>query len=73
MVAFHSPWSVSVIPFQVSVLINGINRNIIESRYHMTEENAANTASYLLAGPIILYPMVEYTSAFELYSLLTIL
>ncbi|KAF8872127.1 major facilitator superfamily domain-containing protein [Gymnopilus junonius] len=34
--------------------------NIIESRYHMPEENAANTASYLLAGPIILYPMAGF-------------
>ena len=34
--------------------------NIIETRYHLSEEDAANSASYLLAGPIILYPIVSF-------------
>ncbi|KDR85015.1 hypothetical protein GALMADRAFT_53593 [Galerina marginata CBS 339.88] len=34
--------------------------NIIETRYNMSEEGAANSASYLLAGPIILYPMAGF-------------
>jgi hypothetical protein len=33
--------------------------NIIERRYHMSEENAANTSSYLLVGSIFLYPLVR--------------
>ncbi|PPR06886.1 hypothetical protein CVT24_011576 [Panaeolus cyanescens] len=34
--------------------------NIIENRYSMGEEDASNTASYLLAGPLILYPLCGY-------------
>jgi len=33
--------------------------NLIETRYGMPEQDAANTASYLLAGSIILYPIVS--------------
>ena len=38
--------------------LNVPNSNIIERRYHMSEKTAANTSSYLLAGAIILYPLV---------------
>ncbi|KAJ7103506.1 major facilitator superfamily domain-containing protein [Mycena belliarum] len=34
--------------------------NIIELRYHMSEKDAANTASYVLIGSIFLYPMCGY-------------
>ncbi|KAL0569028.1 hypothetical protein V5O48_012936 [Marasmius crinis-equi] len=34
--------------------------NIIESRYGMSEPDAANTASYLLSGSIVLYPIVGF-------------
>lgn len=34
--------------------------NIIERRYHMSEENAANTSSYVLVGSIFLYPLVRW-------------
>ncbi|ESK88905.1 oxalate:formate antiporter [Moniliophthora roreri MCA 2997] len=34
--------------------------NIIETRYGMNEENAANTASFLLAGSIFLYPLCGF-------------
>ncbi|KAF8973948.1 major facilitator superfamily domain-containing protein [Flammula alnicola] len=34
--------------------------NVIEKRFHMKEDDAANTASYLLAGPIILYPLCGF-------------
>ena len=46
--------------------------NIIERRYHMSEEDAANTSSYLLAGSIILYPLVSYESMFVVTSGFTI-
>ncbi|KAF9015224.1 major facilitator superfamily domain-containing protein [Cyathus striatus] len=34
--------------------------NIIEKRYSLTEETAANEASYLLAGSLILYPVCGF-------------
>ncbi|KAG7099250.1 hypothetical protein E1B28_001113 [Marasmius oreades] len=34
--------------------------NIIENRYGMSEEGAANNASFLLAGSIFLYPLVGF-------------
>ncbi|KAF8168076.1 major facilitator superfamily domain-containing protein [Crassisporium funariophilum] len=34
--------------------------NVIQTRYKMSGEDAANSASYLLAGPLILYPMCGY-------------
>ncbi|KAF4605241.1 hypothetical protein EYR40_004024 [Pleurotus pulmonarius] len=34
--------------------------NIVEKRYGMTEEDAANQASYLLAGSLVLYPICGY-------------
>ncbi|KAF9481407.1 MFS general substrate transporter [Pholiota conissans] len=34
--------------------------NIIEHRYHMKEDDAANSAAYLLAGPIVLYPLCGF-------------
>jgi len=37
-----------------------LSANIIERRYHMSEENAANTSSYLLVGAIFLYPLCGY-------------
>ncbi|KAJ3761891.1 major facilitator superfamily domain-containing protein [Lentinula raphanica] len=37
-----------------------LSSNIIEKRYGMAEENAANTASYLLAGSIFLYPVCGF-------------
>ncbi|KAF9526438.1 major facilitator superfamily domain-containing protein [Crepidotus variabilis] len=37
-----------------------LSANIIETRYKLSEEDAANTASYLLSGSIILYPLVGY-------------
>jgi MFS family permease len=37
-----------------------LSANIIERRYHMSEENAANTSSYLLVGSIFLYPLCGY-------------
>lgn len=33
--------------------------NIIEKRYQLSEQDAANDASYLLAGPLLLYPLVR--------------
>ncbi len=47
--------------------------NIIETRYHLSEEDAANSASYLLAGPIILYPIVSFGSARHTFTSLTII
>ncbi|KAF9270252.1 MFS general substrate transporter [Marasmius fiardii PR-910] len=35
--------------------------NIIETRYEMSEEDAANNASFLLAGSIFLYPIVGFS------------
>ncbi|KAJ3814523.1 major facilitator superfamily domain-containing protein [Lentinula aff. lateritia] len=37
-----------------------LSSNIIEKRYQMAEKNAANTASYLLAGSIFLYPVCGF-------------
>ncbi|KAF8807430.1 MFS general substrate transporter [Phlegmacium glaucopus] len=37
-----------------------LSANIIERRYHMSERDAANTSSYLLAGSIVLYPLCGY-------------
>ncbi|KAI0793483.1 major facilitator superfamily domain-containing protein [Abortiporus biennis] len=34
--------------------------NIIQTRYDMTESNASETASYVLAGSIVLYPVTGY-------------
>ncbi|KAF9569592.1 MFS general substrate transporter [Agrocybe pediades] len=34
--------------------------NIIEKRYDLPEEDAANNASYLLAGPLLLYPLCGF-------------
>ncbi|KIK71020.1 hypothetical protein GYMLUDRAFT_33127 [Collybiopsis luxurians FD-317 M1] len=37
-----------------------LSSNIIEKRYGMGEEDAANTASYLLSGSIFLYPVCGF-------------
>lgn len=59
MVSIHPPCRVSLL--NDSLALNSCHsRNIIEKRYHLTEENAANSASYLLAGPIVLYPLVSH-------------
>jgi len=34
--------------------------NVIQRRYGMPEESASNSASYLLAGPLVLYPLCGY-------------
>lgn len=41
-----------------NVLMQDVS-NIIENRYHMKEDDAANSAAYLLAGPVVLYPLVS--------------
>ncbi|KXN89999.1 Major facilitator superfamily domain-containing protein 1 [Leucoagaricus sp. SymC.cos] len=44
--------------------------NIIEKRYKLTEEEAATKASYLLAGSMILYPIVRYAKGCNLSTVL---
>jgi hypothetical protein len=39
-------------------LLDFPSSNIIEQRYSLSEFEASNQASYLLAGSVILYPMV---------------
>ena len=48
-----------VVLFPSSRVILSTFRNIIEKRYGMSEGGAANQASYLLAGSLVLYPIVS--------------
>lgn len=36
-----------------------IDRNILQQRYSLSERDAGTQASYLLAGSMILYPVVS--------------
>jgi hypothetical protein len=40
--------------------------NIIEQRYNLSELDASNQASYLLAGSIVLYPIVRRSLAYKI-------
>lgn len=54
-------WAYIVLNVLCEMIWNPFNQlaaNIIEKRYKLTEQEAATMASYLLAGPVVLYPIV---------------
>ncbi len=58
LVAIYSTCRVSSFSRQLSSSSCDVNRNIIQTRYEMSEEDSANSASYLLSGSLLLYPLV---------------
>ena len=60
LVAIHAPLRVShAISTSCLPLLISAASNIIERRYGLTESDASTDASYLLAGSVILYPIVR--------------
>lgn len=67
VVTIHSSSRVGTTYFLPCDVTHSSVRNILEKRYNLSEATASIQASYLLAGSIILYPIVSYLVAMSGY------